>query len=175
MLLGSISRRRFGQNQRSIFSFLNSSEPKGFQEFLTVAGGDDLYTVDRLWDYLQINLEPSIMASPDGHRWAMVAEALGRCHSAGGDDAHIRLLKTIGLIELFKERTGLNANPRILSSAWEMDPERELAEYLIDLENWSLIVHRRFNDSYSVFEEAISTSRKPSKMRALTRMSQIIP
>ncbi len=152
LLLGSISRRRFGQNQRSIFGFLNSSEPKGFQEFLAVAGSDDVYTVDRLWDYLQINLEPSIVASPDGHRWAMVAEAIGRCHSAGGNDAHIRLLKAIGLIELFKERTGLTANPRTLSSAWEAHPELELAEYLIDLENWSLIVHRRFNDSYSVFE-----------------------
>jgi hypothetical protein len=32
--LGPISRRRFGQNQRSIFGFLNSSEPAGFQEFL---------------------------------------------------------------------------------------------------------------------------------------------
>ncbi len=152
LLLGSISRRRFGQNQRSIFGFLNSSEPKGFQEFLAVAGRGDLYTVDRLWDYLQFNLEPSIMASPDGHRWAMVADALGRCHSAGGDDAHIRLLKTIGLIELFKERTGLTANPRMLASSREVNPECELARYLSDLENWSLIVHRHFNDSYSVFE-----------------------
>ena len=33
-LLGPISRRRFGQNQRSIFGFLNSTEPRGFQEFL---------------------------------------------------------------------------------------------------------------------------------------------
>ena len=33
-LLGPISRRRFGQNQRSIFGFLNSSEPLGFQDFL---------------------------------------------------------------------------------------------------------------------------------------------
>ena len=29
-LLGPISRRRFGQNQRSLFGFLNSSEPQGF-------------------------------------------------------------------------------------------------------------------------------------------------
>ena len=152
LLLGSLSRRRFGQNQRSIFGFLNSSEPKGFQEFLAAAGRDDLYTVDRLWDYLQINLEPSIMASPDGHRWAMVADALGRCHSAGGDDAHIRLLKEIGLIELFKERTGLTANPRMLASAQEANPEFELAEYLADLEHWSLIVHRHYSNSYSVFE-----------------------
>ncbi|OYU74709.1 MAG: ATP-binding protein, partial [Alphaproteobacteria bacterium PA3] len=33
-LLAAASRRRFAQNQRSIFSFLNSTEPFGFQEFL---------------------------------------------------------------------------------------------------------------------------------------------
>ena len=32
-LLGPISRRRFGQNQRSIFGFLNSAEPHGFGDF----------------------------------------------------------------------------------------------------------------------------------------------
>ena len=38
-LLGPISRRRFGQNQRSIFGFLNSSEPYGFQDFLQTCWG----------------------------------------------------------------------------------------------------------------------------------------
>ena len=85
-LLGPISRRRFGQNQRSLFSFLNSTEPRGFQDFLRTAGDGDLYSPDLVWDYLRVNLEPSIIASPDGHRWAMAVDALERCHAAGGDD-----------------------------------------------------------------------------------------
>ena len=75
-LLGPISRRRFGQNQRSIFAFLNSTEPQGFQEFLRTASAADLYTPELLWDYLRFNLEPSIMASPDGHRWALAVEVV---------------------------------------------------------------------------------------------------
>ena len=75
-LLGPISRRRFGQNQRSLFSFLNSTEPRGFQDFLRTAGDGDLYSPDLVWDYLRVNLEPSIIASPDGHRWAMAVDAL---------------------------------------------------------------------------------------------------
>ena len=85
-LLGPISRRRFGQNQRSLFSFLNSTEPRGFQDFLRTAGDGDLYAPDLVWDYLRVNLEPSIIASPDGHRWAMAVDALERCHAVGGDD-----------------------------------------------------------------------------------------
>ena len=84
-LLGPISRRRFGQNQRSIFGFLNSSEPHGFQDFLNRSGDGELYGPDRLWDYLRANLEPSILASPDGHRWALAVEALERCEASGGD------------------------------------------------------------------------------------------
>lgn len=82
-LLGPISRRRFGQNQRSIFGFLNSAEPHGFQDYLRSAGEEDLYTPSKLWDYLRANLEPSILASPDGHRWALAAEALERCEALG--------------------------------------------------------------------------------------------
>ena len=48
-LLGPISRRRFGQNQRSIFGFLNSVEPYAFQDFLRNAETGDLYVPDRLW------------------------------------------------------------------------------------------------------------------------------
>ena len=42
-LLGPISRRRFGQNQRSIFGFLNSSEPHALQDFLKHAKDRELY------------------------------------------------------------------------------------------------------------------------------------
>lgn len=42
-LLGPLSRRRFGQNQRSLFGFLNSAEPDGFRDFLRHATEDDLY------------------------------------------------------------------------------------------------------------------------------------
>ena len=88
-LLGPISRRRFGQNQRSIFGFLNSTEPQGFQDFLRSAQDDPLYPPDLLWDYLRFNLEPSIMASPDGHRWALAVDALERCQTLAADELHL--------------------------------------------------------------------------------------
>ena len=112
-LLGPISRRRFGQNQRSIFGFLNSSEPQGFQDFLRDAGDGDLYAPELLWDYLRINLEPSIMASPDGHRWALAVDALERCQAMGGEDLHFRLLKTIALVGMFRERSRSGCNRRV--------------------------------------------------------------
>jgi len=150
-LLGPISRRRFGQNQRSIFGFLNSAEPYGFQDFLRRAGDDDLYRPDQLWDYLRANLEPSILASPDGHRWALAAEALERCESIGGDAQHLKLLKTIAIIDLFKERSGLLANEPLLRACFPDISKKALSAALNDLDHWSFITFRKFLDAYAIF------------------------
>ena len=151
-LLGPISRRRFGQNQRSIFGFLNSNEPCGFKEFLRMAQDDALYSPDLLWDYLRFNLEPSIMASPDGHRWALAVDALERCEAMGGGQLHLHLLKVIALIDMFKERSRLVANATALQSSFPEHSDGVIEDALEDLQTWSLIIFRKFNASYCVFE-----------------------
>ena len=151
-LLGPISRRRFGQNQRSLFSFLNSTEPLGFQDFLRTAPEGDLYSPEMVWDYLRVNLEPSIIASPDGHRWATAVDALERCHAAGGDELQVSLLKVIALVDLFKERSGLVASKELLSLAIADRKEEEILEALARMEDTSLVIFRKFNNSYSIFE-----------------------
>ena len=150
-LLGPISRRRFGQNQRSIFGFLNSSEPHGFQDFLRYAGDSEQYGPDRLWDYLRANLEPSILASPDGHRWASAVESLERCESIGGDDFHIKLLKTISVIDLFKERSGLIASFELLRSCFANTSARALQQTLSQLDTWSFTIFKKFLGAYAIF------------------------
>ena len=150
--LGPISRRRFGQNQRSIFGFLNSSEPAGFQEFLRRAEDPELYPPHLLWEYLRLNLEPSIMASPDGHRWALAVEAIERCQALGGQDLHLRLLETIALVDMCKERSGLVPSAEVLASALIGVEKDWVSEALRQLQDWSLIIYRKFNDSYSIFE-----------------------
>ena len=151
-LLGPISRRRFGQNQRSIFGFLNSSEPSGFQDFLRNTQESDLYIPELLWEYLRLNLEPSIMASPDGHRWALAVDALERCQALGGGEVHLRLLETIALVDLFKERSGLSPSLDLLSCVYPEIGSQHITNALTQLQRWSLVVYRKFSDSYSIFE-----------------------
>ena len=150
-LLGPISRRRFGQNQRSIFGFLNSAEPSGFQDFIRNHAEDALYEPDRLWDYLRFNLEPSILASPDGHRWAMASEAIERCEALGGDALHIRLLKSIALIDLFKERSGLLPTICLLSACIGDVSSKKVTAALDQLKAWSLVIFRKFTAAYAIY------------------------
>jgi hypothetical protein len=152
-LLGPLSRRRFGQNQRSVFGFLNSAEPHGFQEFLrtTAVDGDPLYPPALLWDYLRANLESSILASPDGHRWSLAVEAVERCEARGGDLIHLEVVKTIALIDLFKERSGLLPSEDVLAHALLSLSTSELKAMLDQLAAWSIIIFKKFLGAFTIY------------------------
>jgi hypothetical protein len=151
-LLGPISRRRFGQSQRSIFGFLNSGEPFGFQSFLrdTPAGGD-AFDLPRLWDYLRANLEPSILASPDGHRWALAVDALERCEARGGDADHVAVAKSVALIDLFKERSGLSASTALLEATLPTIRPKRMTEVLNSLVEWSIVIFKKHLGAYAIY------------------------
>ncbi len=152
-LLGPLSRRRFGQNQRSVFGFLNSAEPHGFQDFLRITPADDeqTYQPAMLWDYLRANLEPSILASPDGHRWSLAVEAFERCEARGGDLDHLQLVKTIALIDLFKERSGLLPSEDVLAHALPALPKARLKSMLDQLAAWSIVIFKNFLGAYAIY------------------------
>jgi hypothetical protein len=152
-LLGPLSRRRFGQNQRSVFGFLNSAEPHGFQDFLTstVAGSDRCYQPAQLWDYLRSNLEPSILASPDGHRWSLAVEAVERCEARGGDLDQLQVVKTIALIDLFKERSGLVSSTDVLANVFPSMSADRLSGILEELAAWSIVIFKRHIGAYSIY------------------------
>ncbi|MXY46319.1 MAG: hypothetical protein F4Y44_04900 [Chloroflexi bacterium] len=152
-LLGPISRRRFGQNQRSLFGFLNSAEPAGFQDFLRNAESHHLCSTPRLWDYLRLNMEPSIMASSDGHRWGMAMDAIERCRAKGGEDLHIQLLQTIALLDLFGERSGVSATKRGICLALSNEFDSDAVKSgLSDLQKWAMVIYRDFSGSYGIYE-----------------------
>ena len=152
-LLGPISRRSFGQNQRSLFGFLNSAEPKGFGDFLRDAEDGDIYTPSRLWEYLRVNLDQSITASPDGHRWTLAVDCMERCRVKGGNDSHISLLQSLALLDMFESRSGVAASERALHLSLGDDFDKnEIESALSDLQEWSMVMRRRFSGSYGLYE-----------------------
>ena len=150
-LIGPLSRRRFGQNERSIFGFLNSAEPGGFQEYLkTNEVGASLYDPVQLWDYLQVNMEPAILASPDSHRWSQAIEALQRCERKG-TSLHLKLAKSIAVIELFSGGSGVTPERSILASCLPETTDYELDQALQQLRDWSVAVFRGHLDAFALF------------------------
>jgi hypothetical protein len=151
-LLGPISRRRFSQNERSTFGFLASREPLGFAEFLdgSPINWTSMYGPSRYWDYLTANLETAILASPDGHRWAVAVEAVERA-TAKGTSIHIELTKCVALIEMFRSGSGLLPELPVLSVCIQGAGASEVTAAIKDLVNWKILIERKHLDAYGVF------------------------
>lgn len=186
-LLGPSSRRKFGQNERSIFSFLTSADPLGFRDFLQgYSGGGQVpyYTPARYWDYLQSNFEPAILSSPDGHRWAISADAVARVE-ARFREPHVSLVKTTSLIELFRNGSGLAAEDEILASSLEGFSHDEVISALDDLAKASVLVYRKHLQAWGVYagsdfdiEAAVAEARQvtdPSTEDQLRTLSTLPP
>lgn len=150
-LLGPLSRRRFGQNQRSIFSFLSSAEPFGLQDALTREATDGFYPPYLLWSYLQANFEPAILSSPDGRRWALAHDVIERAVARGAGEAELKILKTIAVLDLLKDRSGLATEPATIALALQEIDRTEVEEALARLERQSEIVFRKHAGLYVLY------------------------
>jgi hypothetical protein len=144
--------RQLAQNERSLFAFLASSEPFGFQEFLreqTVKGGG--YRLDRLYDYVMASLGPTLFAQHRGKLWAEVQSALDRLHDASV--LEIRLAKTIGLLQALGNAAGLPASAAALQAALKgVASEGEIGEAIQSLSRRSIAVFRRHTGSFALWE-----------------------
>lgn len=153
MMLGPASKKQYGQNERSVFGFLSSLETFGFQFFLnrTETNSFESYKPDMYWGYLKENLEPSIVASMDSQRWVLANTSVERSIQKG-KELHVSLTKSIAVIDLFKNGTGLCASTSILETLYPEYSDIEIQNALNDLESWKIVIFRRFNDAWSVFE-----------------------
>lgn len=150
-LVGPLSRRRFGQNQRSVFSFLSSAEPYGLQDALTKEAVDGYYPPHLLWNYLQANFEAAILSSPDGRRWALAHDVLERCGARGASDLEQKVLKSIAIFELLKDRSGLATNLDTIALSLNETDRTDVEAALERLEQQSEIVFRKHAGNYVLY------------------------
>jgi len=144
--------RHLAQNERSLFAFLASSEPFGFQEFLhetTLKGG--AYRLDHLYDYVMASLGPSLFAQHRGKLWAEVQSALDRLHDAS--ELEVRLAKTIGLLQALGSASVIPASGGALQAALRgTATDAEIDEAIQSLSRRSVVVFRRHTASYALWE-----------------------
>ncbi len=85
--------RRLAQNERSLFAYLASQEPFGFQEFLHRERVPAVIRLVHLFDYLTANYQGRLYATA---RARLITETLGRLEHVPADDPLAReVLKTI--------------------------------------------------------------------------------
>lgn len=151
-LLGQLSRKKFGQNQRSIFSFLSSAEPYAFRDFIenTPYSKDTMYTVSNLFDYIKTNLESSIVTSSDSKIWHIAMDAIQKIAARNFTEQHLEVFKTIAMIDIFSGSSGLVASKELL--LFLFPDKKQLDKIIKDLEKASVILFKAYKGAYSVFE-----------------------
>ena len=150
--------RRFAQNERSLFAFLNSSEPYGLRDFLSNQRYDSgvlpMFSLPDLYDYLNTTIGNRLSAARDGNKWVEIEMAIDRLTDPS--PTTVRLIKTIGLLSIVGEvSTNLKASIGILHYALDDRTEgfaKEFETALDVLTKRSIVTYRRYNDAYALWE-----------------------
>lgn len=171
--------RRLAQNERSLFSYLGSLEPFGFQEFLQTHHFPDTVRLPDLFDYLVANFQGRLYASMRGR---LITETVERLQNAPQlPPLAITLLKTIGLINWLAEVSDLKPNKGTLFAALRATSvtTAELETALGLLLSHSLIVFRRYNETFVIWQgsdvdldERMQAAQR--KLQGIFRLAQTV-
>ncbi|MDE0011889.1 MAG: hypothetical protein OXU36_12115 [Candidatus Poribacteria bacterium] len=157
LLIGPLF-RRFAQNERSLFTFLSSSEPYGLQHFLSNKHYDGnrlpMYRLANLYDYLNITQGNKLYTSGPGKKWAEIEYAINRLPDP--PEIAVKLIKTIGLLGIAGEAiNGLKASEKLLYYALDDNSKTFAKDFrfaITELKKHSIIIYRHYNDTFSIWE-----------------------
>lgn len=148
---------RFGQNERTLFSFLASEEPQSLLSFLRVAklsGRPPWIRLDRVYDYFVESASAFVGASRDSSRWIEVESTIRDAHGLTG--AQHRVLKSIGVLNLVAATGSLRASAELVAFACadgreDTEDQGAVFERLKDLQRAGLVVYRDFAQEYRIW------------------------
>ena len=139
--------QKLGQNERTIFTYLGSNEAFGFQEHIASKESHEFIMPSDLFDYFYTNQSSYINDHVVNKRWLEILNSLDRLNEENPELTN--LLKTIGLINLVGAFSTVRCTKEFLANIFET---KELSKMLKDLESKSLIIYRKFNDEYRIWQ-----------------------
>lgn len=150
---------RYGQNERTLFSFLAGSEPLAVPQFLQAETWSPrralpFVGLDRVYDYFLDSAGTTVGASATASRWLEIEHRLR--DTMGLSPEELKALKTIGVLNLVSSSGTLRASERLLIAALAPVMPKlsgiELRALLSQLEAKGLITYREFSDEYRIWQ-----------------------
>ena len=170
-LLLSVS-RAFGQHERSLFNFLQSSDPSGFQHYLATTGNSadgntPWYRPDDLFDYFASQSSLQFPTRDREKRWQRALDAV--YVNAGLSEDAKQLTKTVGLVSSIEPIPGLSSDETTLAwlLGWSRQRVRDQIEGLVERN----ILYRRPNQD----DVSLSSSASVDLSREFETARQKIP
>lgn len=150
----TLSLQKYGQNERSLFSFLESTDHTGL--FQHIQAKESFYSIADVYDYLTFNYHSFLNSryNPDFSAWKSIKTALENVEASFDDNIpdYLKIIKTIGLLTI-NAKTGACLDKNFLKSYCERNLGIKNSIYLIDsLENKKIIIYRNYSSRFVLFE-----------------------
>jgi hypothetical protein len=142
--------QKYGQNERSLFTFLETQDVKKSTKKAT------FFNLNLVYDYLINNFYSllSSKANPDYFKWSIIKSTIERAEILFEREAEpkIQIIKAIGLLNIFAS-AGAKINKRFLETYGELSLNiKNISKELSLLESKKIIRYRSYSDSYILFE-----------------------
>ena len=150
----TVALQRYGQNQRSLFSFIDSNS------YLSIGNFDSLrepyYNLACVYDYLIFNYFSllSTKYNQDYAQWASIKNSIERVEGIFEENIKdaSKIIKTIGLLQIFAHK-GATIDKAFIELYSKIgigikNPEKIIQE----LENRKIILYSSYNQKYKLFE-----------------------
>ena len=149
----TLALQRYGQNERSLFSFMKSNDYLGLRDFSF--NTQHYYNISNVYDYLIHNYHSLLTTKYNPHyaQWAAIRSAIERSEvidKISYADA-TKMLKTIGLLNIFASDSA-KLNKKFLSLYGKYSLGINNPEQLIEsLEHFKIIRYKNHSNKYNIF------------------------
>lgn len=148
------SLQQYGQNERSLFSFIESGDFLGLNDYKQAR--DRYYSLACVYDYLQYNYFSYIYSRHNPHyiQWSTIKSALNRTENIFDkniDDIQ-RIVKTIGLLNIFTSPSAVIDKSFLNTYCLYSLGIHNAGSLIGELENHKLIRYNRYSNKYVLFE-----------------------
>ena len=168
--------RRFGQNERSLFGFLQSLEPDSLKRFAHSAnyGAANWYRVPAVFDHLSATIS-DVPGGDRVRRWSLAFDAMAGAAILSSE--HRDVLKVVALLGVLEPLPGLVANADTIAWCQDVDASK-IQPHLDELASLNLIYRRPQRGDYGLWSSSsvdllhwLSEAR--SRIRAPERLEDV--
>jgi hypothetical protein len=125
---------RYAQNERSLFTFLTSSESFSFNSYLeeteATSNSLPLLKLDLLYDYFVEAIGMGLASRPQLHKWVEIHNLISTSRSLSQEEQSF--LKTIGILNLVDSTGELRASPQLVKLAIADHPDDRTQQQSIE-------------------------------------------
>ena len=150
----TLSLQKYGQNERSLFSFLESTDHTGLFQHIQLKEG--FYAIPDVYEYLVFNYYAFLNSryNPDFGAWKAIKSALEKVESSFEKNTveYTKIIKTIGLLNINVLAGSILDKSFLVSYAEKCLGIKNADELITDLEKKNIILFRNYSKRFILFE-----------------------